>query len=494
MAQVPLTPLWQDAAPATSVLSDQQVHTTEHETNDSLRYNIFCVVWAIATLFHMAQSRLFANELHYALLTLAAVLLIAKPSSVLRLVLLIALQLYEVVARLPNITNHWIFTTFVNLTILQVLLYLVIKKRSIQVDRVVLIRTFAPLVKIELVLLYFFVVLHKLNWDFFSTSISCAAVLYKAQHIDGLFPASDTFLKLNIYSTILIETIIPLFLCFKKIRNFGLLIGLVFHCVIAFNSYNGFYDFSSMVFAIYFLFIDLDFNKAGNILMKLKNSIYNLIGKYTVQYSFNKFFVLVCILLSLLLGVKILSLVFDDYFRMFWAVYSAIFIAVFLFLINKKQINKSFAVPVKVNGLFLLIPALVFLNGVSPYLGLKTESSFAMFSNLRTEGGITNHFFIPISAQIFDYQQDMVEVTSSSDILLQKMADENKLMTFFHFKNYVAYAKPAQVDYVRAGKRHSFTLAASSPDNELLKKSPMLLRKLMLFRAISKSIAQPCQH
>jgi hypothetical protein len=42
----------------------------------------------------------------------------------------------------------------------------------------------------------------------------------------------------------------------------------------------------------------------------------------------------------------------------------------------------------------VLVGAVV-VNGMAPYLGLKTESAFAMFSNLRTEGGEWNHLFMP---------------------------------------------------------------------------------------------------
>jgi hypothetical protein len=60
----------------------------------TIRYKLFCEVWAIATLFHMAQSRIYTSDLCYVLLTLAAISLIIKPGSVIRLSLLITLQLY----------------------------------------------------------------------------------------------------------------------------------------------------------------------------------------------------------------------------------------------------------------------------------------------------------------------------------------------------------------------------------------------------------------
>jgi hypothetical protein len=56
---------------------------------------------------------------------------------------------------------------------------------------------------------------------------------------------------------------------------------------------------------------------------------------------------------------------------------------------------------------------LAFLNGTTPYLGFKTIVSYSMFSNLRTEGGQSNHLLIP-SEQffLFSYQNDLAFVRS----------------------------------------------------------------------------------
>jgi len=461
---------------------------------DAIRYKLFCVVWAIATLFHMAQSRIYTSELPYVLLTLTAIALILKPGSVIRLGLLIVLQLYEVAFRLPDISNHWIFTTFVNLTILQAIVYLVIKQKSLRVDQGALLRTFAPVVRIELLLLYFFVVLHKLNGGFFSTDYSCAGVLYKAQSADALLPTTSAFLAFNIYLTLAIELLIPTLLFFRKTRNIGLLIGLVFHCIIAFNSFNGFYDFSGMIFAAYFLFTGDAFSRT------VYDTYQKLLAKreqLKKQFSALTLRNVVLVVVGAAVGLGLLMLVtkkFTDYFRVVWGIYSFLFILLFLRSLPQqaaRPARPAFGLPAAV---FALFPMLVFLNGMCPYLGLKTESSFAMFSNLRTENGITNHLFIPASAQVFNYQKDMVEIVSSSDPRLQKIADEQKLMAFFQFKNHVATAHPARIEYIRHGERRTFELATAAATDELLHKSPLVLRKLLGFRAITKTEPQPCQH
>ena len=143
---------------------------------------------------------------------------------------------------------------------------------------------------------------------------------------------------------------------------------------------------------------------------------------------------------------------------------------------------------------FILVPVVVFLNGASPYLGLKTENSFAMFSNLRTEGGVSNHFVVPASAQIFDFQKDMVEIVSSTDKDLQELANENRLMTYFEFKDYVASNKPTAIAYIRNGELYNFNLSEASQTQGLLTPNPYILRRVMGFREINKFDPQPCYH
>ena len=74
--------------------------------------------------------------------------------------------------------------------------------------------------------------------------------------------------------------------------------------------------------------------------------------------------------------------------------------------------QKGMMVP-KVKWL-LIFPISVFLIGLTPHLGLKNVQVFAMFSNLRTEGGNTNHLFIPSSFQLFDNLEDLVTIKRSN--------------------------------------------------------------------------------
>ncbi|ALI99896.1 hypothetical protein [Rufibacter tibetensis] len=467
----------------------------EKYASSQLKYKIFCCLWAIASIFHMANFNGFSINLTFFLLTASAIGLMAKPSSTVRLLIFISLQMYQAATDMPRVSNHWILYTFVNLTILQSYVYLIIKRKSFYIDKVELLETFAPLVRMELIALYFFAVFHKLNAGFFNTENSCAVEFLMLQNnYYNFLPSSKTLLTLNIYFTLVVETLIPLLICFRKTRYAGILLGLLFHLVLAYNPLNGFYDFSSTVFALYFLFTSNSFSNKIHTLYLKTIQRKSALKKRLLQFNIVNFAVFSLSILFVLFLINVYTRAFQDYFRhVLWTAYSLTFIIVFVLSMRKKEKSDNTRTFTFAHYSLLLFPVLVFLNGLSPYLGLKTESSYAMFSNLRTEGGITNHFIVPVSTQIFDYQKDVVQVVSSSDPFLQEVAQEGKMLVFLHFRKHVRKNLPANVTYIRNGVKQTFELSKAAHTHELLQSS-YLLDKTMEFRAFHPSGEPPCSH
>lgn len=65
--------------------------------------------------------------------------------------------------------------------------------------------------------------------------------------------------------------------------------------------------------------------------------------------------------------------------------------------------------------LTLLLPVLLVLFGLTSHLGLRTAGNFSMFSNLRTEGDVSNHLLFgsnPI--KLWGYQEDLVEIVDAA--------------------------------------------------------------------------------
>lgn len=454
----------------------------------------FTVAWAIASLFHMAHSGIFDTRLNLALLSIAALYVIFRPTLP-GLIALILLQLMDVAFRMPDVTNHWIFTAFVNLTILQSVLYCVYKRKSFAVDEMDVFDTFAPAVRIEVLILYFFAVFHKLNSGFFSPEVSCATELLRAQHMGGILSTFPQLLSLNAYFTIAIELGILVMLCFRRTRHAGVFIGFLFHLVLSYSTYNAFFDFTSMILAVYFLFTSYDFNARVDEWKKNAGSKTKaLFGIYSTARL-----IIVCGVIIFVVGIlaglnKILHDPAQFHLYFFWTLYGLVLtylLAKFLFVkVEQSGIEKPFALR---SSWLLILPVIVFLNGTSPYLGLKTENSYAMFSNLRTEGGVSNHFILPAEVQIFGYQKEMVEIVSSSDSKLQRLAEANQLMVLFEFRDHLQQHRPAEVVYRLNGQEKIFRKGETPMTGELSPNS-VLLSRLMKFRTISKAEPQPCAH
>jgi hypothetical protein len=453
------------------------------------QFTIFAMLWAIATLFHMAHSSLFDSQLDYALLTVAAFAVIFRPG-IFTFILLITLQVFDALFRMPFTTNHWIFTAFVNLSILYSILFIMLRSRSFRINGGSLLKVVAPVLRIELLVLYSFAVFHKLNSGFFTPESSCATELLHAQHFDSIISLPPTVIAFNAHFTILVEAAIPLMLCFRKTRNLGILTGIFFHCVLAFSTYNAFYDFSSMILAIYVLFTAPDFShKIFERLSKMKVSAAGFFHTYRRDKVIFLVLAIVALLVVLYLPTKKLDNFREVHLYFFWTVYS---IAAILLFISFWPRNKTHSISLTLPHKSLIIfPIVVFLNGICPYVGLKTENSYAMFSNLRTEGGKTNHFIVPASLQVFSFQKDVVEIISSTDPVLQRFAIENKALVLFEFRNYIYERKPEKIEYRLNGNHHIYD--RSQPDKNL-SKNPYVLSKLMKFRPFSVAGAQPCLH
>jgi hypothetical protein len=455
-------------------------------------FRIFAALWAVATLFHMAHSSLFNTQLNFALLTLTALYVVIRPR-VPGFLLLLVLQIFDALYRMPFASNHWVFTALVNVTILQSSLYLAVINRSFSISEESIFRTFSPLVRMEVIILYFFAVFHKLNFGFFAPLTSCAFDLLKAQHLDAFIPFSDQFYKWNPYFTVIAELAIPVMLCINRTRHAGIVFGMFFHGVLAFSTYNAFYDFSSMIFAAYFLFAD---TKLSDAIVAISSSVRSNIREWFRTLNLLKVgvvFVCVMVLLGLMAAFNQTIDTPRTVHLVLWGCYCCVAILIFLLgwlIIRKQPTQLSFSA---LHWSLLLLPVLVFVNGTSPYLGLKTENSYAMFSNLRTEGGQTNHFIVPASIQVFDFQKDIVEIVSSTDAGLQDLAIEKKAIVLFEFKNFIQKRKPQRVDYLLNGTPQTY-LQSDRSTHAMVKPNPFILTRLMRFRSFHTKEPQPCSH
>jgi hypothetical protein len=146
------------------------------------------------------------------------------------------------------------------------------------------------------------------------------------------------------------------------------------------------------------------------------------------------------------------------------------------------------------------------LNSLSPYVGYKTTNSVSMYSNMRTENGENNHFFMPRLA-LFAYQDDIVEVLDSSDPAIAELKGwpvlygdpEVRLpayITYFELRRAVSRSANTGlwVRYKRNGvERYYNRTLAQNPDKDLGVRHPIWLEKTAMFRPIFKD-REYCLH
>jgi len=145
-----------------------------------------------------------------------------------------------------------------------------------------------------------------------------------------------------------------------------------------------------------------------------------------------------------------------------------------------------------------LVPIWFFLHCLSPYVGLGTGGSMAMFSGLRTEGGISNHYVIREPLRLFPYQDKIVIIESATNPSLQSVADDGGSAVLFDFQRHVLYREAPELPMtLRVGgsvyeiqTRDDFLAFA----NEHFTNQSWLERKYMSFRLVDDPYPDRCRH
>jgi hypothetical protein len=229
----------------------------ERTSERSAGFTLFSFTWAIAGLFHQFS---FVDWRWYTIkgivLTAAVLWVLLKPSSWRRFLIFLIIDWVSVAWAFPYHPNHIVFSWIVNGTLLASLL-VVLRKDSSEADLPARwFRAAAPWLRIELCLLYFFTVFAKLNTSYFDIDWSCAAKMHREISVwMPLLPGSSWAQYTAIYGTLIIETAIPVLLFFGRTRVIGVILGLLFHGLLALHPHPGLFSFSSTMTALFTTFM-----------------------------------------------------------------------------------------------------------------------------------------------------------------------------------------------------------------------------------------------
>jgi len=458
------------------------------------RLTIFTFLFALATCAYHAQIGL-------SWVLVLALLVLARPGSVPLFAMLVLAQTAVIYAELPWVNTNRILQFIVGLTLLATLAASLREghRESRLADRWLELSE-APL-RVEFLVLYGWTFFHKLNADFVDPQVSCGVAVNKqmltllgVQSVDVV----DTFALLFIGATLVAEGGLPVLLTLRKTRHAGLLVAAAFQFIVGVAI---FYSFQATMMALLFLFVPRDFPaRAENLWQALGPKRGWIVGIAVAVGGVVPALVAVSVWqpdLTLAENLEQAKPAFRGVFWLaWWGMLPLLGISAWLLRDCRETISARALVRPERQWLWVF-PLLVLLNGVTPYLGLKTEFSFAMYSNLRTEGGVTNHLLVPGPLSFADYQIDLVQVEESSDPWLEDVVARGYPIPWVMLKRRVwetdaEGAGALAVTYVRHGARRVVPDAHSDP--ELMEAPSYLERKLLNFRMILPADANRCEH
>lgn len=490
-------------------------------------FTVFAAAWAVYTLMHQALTygswfkfddldKLAFNTAPFVL----AIVALGRPSSIARFVLLLVSIAVLKIWQLPYLGNHLFFTLCVTLTMLLAVGYRAVVRGAGNSGRSLAASSFdlfAPVVRIEIIALYFWVVVHKLNWDYLNPEVSCAWELYEGvvEFMKVRFgipmPAWPWLAYPGIYGALLAEAVIPLLLAFRRTRKAGVFVGLLFHLMLSFHHNEYIASFSFMLYAVYVMFLPSSFWvgvverwrawSIGGWLTKRSWGMSGVVVAALLAYS-----VVIVALAAAGGGVSKASVIdtlhrySDPVVFIVWLCYAGLAIGVFVRWRGSAWSASDHGWARVPMPAFYLLPLFVWLIGFSPYVGLKTHHAFAMFSNLRTEAGVTNHLFLPVSLRVVPYQDQPVRVIASNVVRRDFLAlDVNKVgqeVTWFELRRELNKLKPGDaVTYQRRGEDPVTVKAEDVETIAELKPPPYWLRKTQLYKAVpDESKPCPCRH
>lgn len=464
----------------------------------------FAPIWAIATLFSIAGDRsdiLFRGGLFPSLVTWAtigaAVLLILRPRATSLLLAVSALMLTRYAMHMPVASNNKMISAFMNAGVLIIAIQAYVTISHGEPIREMLYERMRVVGRALLAVMYFYGIFHKINTDFLDPSVSCAVALYTP--LASGFGLGDSIVGkyLAIWSTFIIEAITLVALYWKRYFAIGLIFGLIFHFIIPISAYSWYMDFSSLVFALYILSVPREVS--GEFYASCARFFRGMRERMGEMGAILPFMIVVgaaamTVLLLRYLNPQVQAAPFHLWQSMWvllWVVYGGV---AMVLLVNAALDHLPWRGkhPPRQPLWLYAIPLTLFVWSASPYVGLRTEGTIAMFSNLHTEGGITNHLVIQKAGTLFDYQRDVAMIRASSDANLQRMAERGNQGLVMHSLQEYLRKNPTQwVSYDLNGVRYEKVTANSAA----LPAAPNWWeRTFLIFKPVDFNRPKVCTH
>jgi hypothetical protein len=462
---------------------------------DAFRLSVFARMLALAALFHLAGNA--RDALVTSLpLALASVLLGAAAAATLlsperrgNLVALVVGVLLTAWYEAPVVGNHWVLAAALGGVLL---LAVVLTRGGAGGDPGPVAASFLPSARLVLLVAYSFAAFAKLNTGFLDPAVSCAVYfheqLVQSWGLGSLSVAGSPGLGRAIaVAAVVTELSVALLLAVPATRRVGLVLAVGFHWLLAMDLAQHFWDFSSVLFAAFLLFLD-----EGQVAQAREwgRRLQSRLGRWD---RITRSAVRALATLVVVLAVAPLPEPYDAVLVVlghlgWWFVDTGTVVLVLALALAPRGRRVSLRPPAAV---LYVVPALVLLNGLTPYLEVKTGWGWNMYSNLRTVAGESNHLLVPTTLDLTGLQRDQVRIIDSSHPALQQLSGSGYVMAYSEFREF-AHAHPdAAVTYERGGRAVHVDRLADDPAGQ--GGVSALSVRLQSFRVIDATPAERCQ-
>lgn len=453
---------------------------------------LFAVLWALAAVWHLLGNTLTAPAWAQALLSVGVGLVLLRPGAPIPLGVLAVGGLVTVWEEAPLLGNHWLLAGFVNLIIVMAVVVGAVRRRV--GDRTDLADRLFPAARLAVVIFYAFAVFAKLNSAFFDRAASCAVFYFNestdslglpGMHLGGNAPLAWVV----IVATVAVELSIPVLLVVRRTRPIGVMVGFVFHAVLALDRTHQFFDFSAVLFALFVLFLPPTAGtwvaeRMGSIRARLALRNEALPGRVQLLV------VGVPVTVGLLVAVDVLTPRLGVEVGWWpWQLFAGVVVSTAVaFLRQHRETAPHCLRPHHL--LFLIVPLLVVGNGLTPYLELKTGYGWNMYSNLRTVDGVSNHFIVRRTLPLTHDQTEPVRILDTNSAALARYRANGYALTWRQLRRYLADHPQTRITYQRGSEVVALRAAADRP--ELVEPVPAWREKIQLFRAIDLQSPERC--
>ena len=475
---------------------------------DSL--TIFSYAWAAQSLVQLVFFRTWletGSVLGYMFAALAIATFIL-PGRLWLFVPMVVSSILYFLSQWPFVVNHVFIDTFISVTMLAGLAIVALQHRrsgeafSREVAEKWFLK-FAPVAGAIFAFMYLSIIISKLNVGFFDLDISClTGMIEEAQANRPLIsgPLSLFSVEFFFWFFIVAETLLPFMLFFRRTRLAAFYFGVPFHVLLGLM---GHWPFSAFMISLYVL-VGMPALKglANDIFDRLENVRLKVLPQVPGAVLFA------------LANAALLASVAVVKPSWIWLVWTGTLCAVLMVAVVRDSFRNGLFAGTGATemwtarpGLLWVALVLVALNSASPYVGLKTESNVAMYSNMRTEGGMNNHLFMPV-LPLFGFQDDLVEVVDANHEKILDLKSHparygfveqefDVYIPYFEFRRAVSSlnADDIEITYIRNGELRTFKSGdPSNVDANLDQPQNIFLAKLVHLRPVFQGELSYCLH